>query len=76
MHDGFDDDTTLPPVTDADEWRRQLDELRIREKAATRELDAIAAQRRRLPMVQMPDYVLQSAMARSVSSISSKAGRS
>ena len=36
---------------------RRLDEL-IREKAATRELDAIAAQRRRLPMVEMGDYTL------------------
>ncbi|HYD09447.1 MAG TPA: DUF899 family protein, partial [Acidimicrobiales bacterium] len=35
-----------------------LAELRKREKAATRELDAIAAQRRRLPMVELPDYVL------------------
>ncbi|MEJ3655109.1 DUF899 family protein [Actinomycetes bacterium KLBMP 9759] len=48
----------LPPVVDHDTWRRELDELRAREKAATRELDAIAAQRRRLPMVQMPDYTL------------------
>src|SRR6266581_2364735 len=48
----------LPPVVDADAWQRQLDELRAREKAATRELDAIAAQRRRLPMVKMPDYTL------------------
>src|SRR6478672_8091146 len=53
--------TVLPPVVDAARWRRQLDELRVREKAATRELDAIAAQRRRLPMVEMPDYVLQGA---------------
>ena len=52
--------TALPPVADAAEWRQQLDELRVREKAATRELDAIAAQRRRLPMVEMPDYTLQS----------------
>src|SRR5919205_3512013 len=49
----------LPPVVDADTWQRQLDELRVREKAATRELDAIAAQRRRLPMVKMPDYTLE-----------------
>jgi predicted dithiol-disulfide oxidoreductase (DUF899 family) len=49
----------LPPVVDESTWRRQLDELRAREKAATRELDAIAAQRRRLPMVQLPDYTLQ-----------------
>jgi Bacterial protein of unknown function (DUF899)/Glycosyl hydrolase family 53 len=51
--------TPLPPVVDEPTWRRQLDELRAREKAATRELDAIAAQRRRLPMVQLPDYTLQ-----------------
>src|SRR5919198_5060226 len=48
-----------PPVVDQPTWRAALDELRIREKAATRELDAIAAQRRRLPMVEMPDYVLE-----------------
>ena len=54
-------DTTtqaLPPIVDAEEWRRELAELRVREKAATRELDAIAAQRRRLPMVELPDYTL------------------
>ena len=49
----------LPPVVDAGTWQRQLDALRAREKAATRELDAIAAQRRRLPMVKMPDYTLE-----------------
>lgn len=48
----------MPPVVDHDTWRAALDELRAREKAATRELDAIAAQRRRLPMVEMPDYTL------------------
>ena len=51
--------SSLPPVVEESTWRRQLDELRAREKAATRELDAIAAQRRRLPMVQLPDYTLQ-----------------
>lgn len=50
--------TALPPVVDAETWRRELDALRVREKAATRELDAIAAQRRRLPMVELPDYLL------------------
>jgi predicted dithiol-disulfide oxidoreductase (DUF899 family) len=48
----------LPPVVDPDTWRKAIDTLRIREKAATKELDAIAAQRRRLPMVKMPDYTL------------------
>ncbi len=36
----------------------ELDKLRQREKAATRELDAIAAERRRLPMVELPEYTL------------------
>ncbi|MGW0763176.1 DUF899 family protein, partial [Streptomyces sp. NPDC002814] len=49
----------LPPVVDAATWERQLEALRAREKAATRELDAIAAERRRLPMVEMPDYTLE-----------------
>lgn len=48
----------MPPIVDQQTWRAELDELRKREKAATRELDAIAAQRRRLPMVQLPDYTL------------------
>ena len=51
--------TALPPVVDTDAWQRELDILRAREKAATRELDAIAAQRRRLPMVEMADYTLE-----------------
>lgn len=48
----------LPPVVDAATWQLHLDDLRVREKAATRELDAIAAQRRRMPVVEMPDYTL------------------
>jgi predicted dithiol-disulfide oxidoreductase (DUF899 family) len=51
----------LPPVVDEATWRGELAELRVREKAATRELDAIAAKRRRLPMVRLPDYTLQGA---------------
>ncbi|MGD9619367.1 MAG: DUF899 family protein [Mycolicibacterium sp.] len=53
--------TALPPVADAKIWREELDQLRKREKAATRELDAIAAARRRLPMVELPDYTLTGA---------------
>ncbi|MEV0321619.1 DUF899 domain-containing protein [Streptomyces sp. NPDC050658] len=52
-------DNALPPVVDTDTWQREIDALLAREKAATRELDAIAAQRRRLPMVRMPDYTLE-----------------
>jgi predicted dithiol-disulfide oxidoreductase (DUF899 family) len=50
--------TATPPVADLATWRAALDDLRRREKAATRELDAIAAERRRLPMVEMPEYTL------------------
>ncbi|WBP93159.1 DUF899 family protein [Mycolicibacterium neoaurum] len=53
--------TARPPVVDQDTWRTALEDLRRREKAATRELDAIAAERRRLPMVELPEYVLTGA---------------
>lgn len=43
----------LPPVIDRDTFQAQLDELRVREKAHTHEGDAIAAARRRLPMVEV-----------------------
>ncbi|MCX4097011.1 DUF899 domain-containing protein [Nocardia sp. alder85J] len=49
----------LPPVVDAAAWRKELEALRVREKAATRELDAIAGARRRLPMVELPEYLLE-----------------
>ena len=49
----------LPPIVAESSWRRKLNELRAREKAATRELDAVAALRRRLPAVQLPDYTLE-----------------
>lgn len=42
-----------PPVVDRASWQAQLDDLVIREKAHTKEGDAIAAARRRLPMVEV-----------------------
>jgi predicted dithiol-disulfide oxidoreductase (DUF899 family) len=45
------DSAPLPPVADRTSWQAELDELLVREKAHTREGDAIAAARRRLPMV-------------------------
>ena len=48
--------TPAPPVTDHDDFERQLAELLKREKAHTHEGDAIAAARRRLPMTEVsPD---------------------
>src|SRR5512133_4108375 len=43
-----------PPIVDLDTWQAGPDELLRREKAHTREGDAIAAARRRLPMVEVP----------------------
>ena len=42
-----------PPVVDLATWQAARDELLAREKAHTREGDAIAAARRRLPMVEV-----------------------
>ena len=42
-----------PKVVDRAEWQARIDALRIIEKAHTREGDAIAAARRRLPMVEV-----------------------
>ena len=46
-----------PPVVDLSTWRAARDELLVREKAHTREGDAIAAARRRLPMVEFDGSV-------------------
>ncbi len=40
-------------VVDRATWQAELDALRVREKAHTREGDAIAAARQRLPMVEV-----------------------
>jgi predicted dithiol-disulfide oxidoreductase (DUF899 family) len=41
-----------PPVVSAGQWQRARSELLVAEKEATRALDALAARRRRLPMVR------------------------
>ncbi|MFU8854820.1 DUF899 family protein [Micromonospora sp. SL1-18] len=46
-----------PPVVDLATWQTARDELLVREKAHTREGDAIAAARRRLPMVELDGTV-------------------
>ncbi|WP_232668039.1 DUF899 family protein [Pseudonocardia sp. TRM90224] len=42
-----------PDVVDRATWQAEIDQLLVREKAHTREGDAIAAARRRLPMVEV-----------------------
>jgi predicted dithiol-disulfide oxidoreductase (DUF899 family) len=46
-----------PPIVDMATWQAARDELLAREKAHTREGDAIAAARRRLPMVEFDGTV-------------------
>lgn len=45
-----------PPVVDRDSFQTQVDRLRVREKAHTRAGDALAAARRRLPMVEVDPH--------------------
>jgi predicted dithiol-disulfide oxidoreductase (DUF899 family) len=48
----------LPPVVSPSEWQVPRDRLLAKEKEATRARDALAAERRRLPMVRIDkDYV-------------------
>jgi predicted dithiol-disulfide oxidoreductase (DUF899 family) len=47
------DTLRVPKIVDRNTFQADLDALRVREKAHTREGDAIAAARRRLPMVEV-----------------------
>jgi predicted dithiol-disulfide oxidoreductase (DUF899 family) len=51
MKDTMKNELAAPPVVDRSIFQAELDALLVREKAHTREGDAIAAARRRLPMV-------------------------
>jgi predicted dithiol-disulfide oxidoreductase (DUF899 family) len=53
MTDITSDELGAPEIVDRGAFQAELDALRIREKAHTREGDAIAAARRRLPMVEV-----------------------
>ena len=44
--------TAMPEVVSAEKWQQERDELLRAEKEATRAQDALAARRRRLPMVK------------------------
>ena len=47
----------LPEIVSEQEWERSNEELIAKEKRATRERDALAAERRRRPMTEIPpDY--------------------
>ena len=43
----------LPKIVSAEEWSKVREQLLVKEKDLTRQLDALAAERRRLPMVRI-----------------------
>jgi predicted dithiol-disulfide oxidoreductase (DUF899 family) len=50
----------LPTIVSPAQWEAARDELLVKEKEATRALDALAAERRRLPMVKIEkEYLFQ-----------------
>ncbi len=50
----------LPQLVSRDEWQAAREELLVKEKEATRARDALAAERRRLPMVRIEkDYIFE-----------------
>jgi predicted dithiol-disulfide oxidoreductase (DUF899 family) len=53
MNDFMRDELGAPKIVDRNTFQAELDALRVREKAHSREGDAIAAARRRLPMVKV-----------------------
>lgn len=50
--------SAVPPMVDRETWLRERNQLLVREKAHTREGDAIAAARRRLPMTEVDGTAL------------------
>ncbi len=46
-------DTALPRVVSAEDWGQARDQLLVAEKAHTRAGDAVAAERRQLPMTEI-----------------------
>src|SRR5947209_18677842 len=57
MQDAMRNECGVPAVVDRSTFQAELDALRVREKAHTREGDAIAAARRRLPTVEIDSAI-------------------
>ncbi len=68
---------SLPDIVTQDEWVTARKALLVEEKALTRSLDRLNADRRRLPMVRLDkDYVFEVPAARSPCWGCSRAGAS
>jgi predicted dithiol-disulfide oxidoreductase (DUF899 family) len=57
MKDAVTNEFAAPAIVDRNTFEAELNALRVREKAHTREGDAIAAARRRLPMVEIDNAI-------------------
>jgi predicted dithiol-disulfide oxidoreductase (DUF899 family) len=57
MKDAMTNEFAAPAIVDRSTFEAELNALRVREKAHTREGDAIAAARRRLPMVEIDSAI-------------------
>jgi predicted dithiol-disulfide oxidoreductase (DUF899 family) len=64
MKDIVRDELGAPKIVGRGTFQSELDALRVREKAHTREGDALAAARRRLPMVEVDGAAAASPSAR------------
>ena len=73
--DHSDSSTALPRIVDRETWQAQLDALLLVEKAYTREGDAIAAARRRLPMVEVDAQITLSGASGPVTLLDTFEGR-
>jgi len=47
---------TMPEIVSAEQWQAARDRLLVKEKEATRALDVLAAERRRLPMIRFGQH--------------------
>lgn len=64
-----------PPVVSSEEWKRELLAFREKEKALTRQLDALNARRRRLPMEAVrSDYIFEGGVVQGSASEDGKQG--
>src|SRR6201981_922289 len=67
--------TNMPRIVSRAEWQQARDQLLVKEKAATRARDALAAERRRLPMVRIEKNYVFVAPAAKVSLLDLFEGR-
>ena len=69
------DTRALPPIVSREAWLEEIAALRADEKAITRQLDALAARRRRLPMMRVPKAACQVSTSPDTTTLAAAIGR-